>query len=337
MTRRSPLKRIEEPVSPSSRSPKLPIPSVFIPVIQDCELPEIKRNDFSLSHSFEEVSAGSDHRQSLSSSLNHRVSVDRDDMPAARNSSHFYSARPSSISVHAVRSDNLNGAKRNPTPNSQFSFTVTTVSDDDVSGTDSEDSSLISSINRDDHDARIKTKHSNFVAIPVKVLNSTRLAIISTPSNEHLFDDLIACICRSLTDVVTSFLAGSRQFQRFVQLKHYARAPVQLEDFDPFRVLGRGAFGAVSDLLLIERSHPFHSHERRALRLFCVHSSVATKLESAPWRSPVFFFQKINTKSVECVMCVILWRVCTCGVCVCVCMVCQWYGSDEWGCPTLCS
>lgn len=38
----------------------------------------------------------------------------------------------------------------------------------------------------------------------------------------------------------------SDEYQKYIQLMHYSRRPISLKDFTVFRVLGRGAFGAVS-------------------------------------------------------------------------------------------
>jgi hypothetical protein len=42
------------------------------------------------------------------------------------------------------------------------------------------------------------------------------------------------------------FLRHDLLSYRYVRLEQYARQPVKLKDFRVFRVLGRGAFGAVS-------------------------------------------------------------------------------------------
>lgn len=60
-----------------------------------------------------------------------------------------------------------------------------------------------------------------------------------------MFDSVVTGIGTLLEDRLPNFYK-SVQFQRLVQLQEYAQRPVGLTDFRVFRVLGRGAFGAVS-------------------------------------------------------------------------------------------
>ena len=70
--------------------------------------------------------------------------------------------------------------------------------------------------------------------------NEMELEISST-----VFEPLVALIKKRLTELFLPQFLQSPQFELFIQYKSYARRPVNLDSFHAFRVLGRGAFGAV--------------------------------------------------------------------------------------------
>jgi serine/threonine protein kinase len=64
--------------------------------------------------------------------------------------------------------------------------------------------------------------------------------------SESLFDCVLARLRLRLSEFVSPFLSSRSYFPRLVSLTEFARRPVTLDSFRSFRVLGRGAFGAVS-------------------------------------------------------------------------------------------
>jgi len=68
---------------------------------------------------------------------------------------------------------------------------------------------------------------------------------------DWLFKPLRAVLADLLESRVFPFLE-SFHYKRMIQLEQYAKRPLKLEDFRIFRVLGRGAFGAVSAVQRID-------------------------------------------------------------------------------------
>uniref|UniRef100_A0A6A7G461 AGC/GRK/BARK protein kinase n=1 Tax=Hirondellea gigas TaxID=1518452 RepID=A0A6A7G461_9CRUS len=83
------------------------------------------------------------------------------------------------------------------------------------------------------------------IELSAELLNKIRQHLVDDPSNIHLFDELTVAISASLMPVMTAFLNQSIEYKKFVQLKSYAQRNVTYEDFEMFRVLGKGAFGSV--------------------------------------------------------------------------------------------
>ncbi len=56
-----------------------------------------------------------------------------------------------------------------------------------------------------------------------------------------------------LDDLFGAFVSNNNEtYRRFVQLTHYSQQPVSIKQFRIFRVIGRGAFGAVSAVQKID-------------------------------------------------------------------------------------
>ena len=61
----------------------------------------------------------------------------------------------------------------------------------------------------------------------------------------NLFDPVATIIKQRLSDLYLANFVNSPYFETFIQYKSYSRRPVNLDSFHAFRVLGKGAFGAV--------------------------------------------------------------------------------------------
>ena len=81
--------------------------------------------------------------------------------------------------------------------------------------------------------------------IPESVDNDIAVSIAHGAGLEAFLELAKLAVSWLASEVWTAFL-NSEEFRRFTQLKEFAMRPVTPEDFSTFRVMGRGAYGAVS-------------------------------------------------------------------------------------------